>query len=133
MIENEYGIKNKPSLPVNQQANEIIERLHQVLRNLVRTYNLQETYVEESDPWIRILTTAPFAVRSMYQTTKGQIPGQIIFGRDMILPKYHVTDWRYICQRKQAQIDKYFIGENTIRVDQYYIVSDKLTTLNNSA
>ena len=40
-IENEYDINTKPSSPGNLKANSIVERIHQVLWDLVRTYNLQ--------------------------------------------------------------------------------------------
>ena len=62
LIEHEYGIKNNLDSPRNPQANEIIEIVHQVLGNLVRTYNLQEIYVDDTESWIRILATADFAV-----------------------------------------------------------------------
>ena len=41
LIENEYGIKTKPDSPGIPQSNKKIDRIHQVLRNLVRKYNLQ--------------------------------------------------------------------------------------------
>ena len=66
LIYNEYGLKNKHYSPGNPQSNATIERLHQVLGNLVRTYNLQETYVDDADPFLGILTAAAFAVRSTY-------------------------------------------------------------------
>ena len=81
-----------------------MERIHQVLGNLVRTYNLQETYVYDADPWMGILATEDFAVQSMYQPTKQNIPGQLFFGKDMILPINHIANWRHIRQRKQRQI-----------------------------
>ena len=79
MIENEYGIKTKPASPGKPQADAIVEIIHQVLGNTVLTYNLQETYVYDIDPWMGILASASFAVRSTYHRTKGKIPGQIVF------------------------------------------------------
>ena len=91
--------------PGNSRADGIIERIQKVLGNLVRTYNLQETYVDNADPWMGILAVAAFAVRSTYYTTKCKTPGQLVFGPDMILPINYVADWIFIRQRKQAQID----------------------------
>ena len=85
---------------LNPQAKEIIEKIHQVLGNLIRTYNLQETYVNDADPWMIILTAESVAVRSMYHSVKVKIPGQLVFGREMILPIKHVSNWSYIRQRK---------------------------------
>ena len=45
--------------------------------------------------------------------TKGNIPGQLVFGRDIILPINNIADWRYLHQLKHAQIDKDAICENT--------------------
>ena len=74
-----------------------------------------------------ILAAAAFAVCSTYHKTQGKIPGQLVFGRYMILPINHIADLRYIRQHKQAQIDKYVIHENTTKTDHDYIVGDKVT------
>ena len=111
----------------------ILEIIHQVLGKLVCTYNIQETYVDDADPWMGILSAAAFVVISMYHTTKGKSPGQIVFGQDMILPINHVADWRYIRQSKQAQIDKDVICENTTIIDHDYVLGDKVITLNKLA
>ena len=97
--------------------NVIIERQHQLPGNLERTYNLQETYVDDADPWMGILAAADFVVISTYHMIKQKVPGQLLFVRDMILPINHVTDWRYIRQCKQTQINKDAICENTTRID----------------
>ena len=127
-IEDKYGTKNKPASPGNPQVNANIERIHQVLGNLVRTYNLQETYVDDADPFMGILDTAAFAVQSTYHNKKYKILGQLVFGRDMILTINHVADWRYICKCKQKQINKYINLENTTIINDKYRVGDKVTT-----
>ena len=128
MIENEYGIKTKPASPGKPQANSTVEIIHQVLGNLVHTYNLQETYVDDADPWMGILAAVAFAIRSTYHRTKGKIPGQLVFGREMILPINYVADWRYICHLKQTQIYNDVIRKNAKRIDHYYRVGDKVMT-----
>ena len=81
-----------------------MERIHQVLGNVVRTYNLQETYVYDADPWMGILSTADFAVQIMYHQTKQKSPGKLFFGKDMIFSINHIANWIHIRQRKQRQI-----------------------------
>ena len=49
LIETEYRITAKPSTLVNPMPNVILERIHQVLGNLVRTFNKQQTYVDKND------------------------------------------------------------------------------------
>ena len=106
MIEQKCGIKTKPASSGNPQANTIIEIIYQVLGNLVCTYNLQETYVDEADPWMGILATAAFAVQITYHWTKQKSPGKLVLGQDMILPIDYIANCRCVRQRKQAQIEK---------------------------
>ena len=103
LVEQEYGIKTKHASSGNLQVNVTIERMHQVLGNLVRSYILQETYIDYSDPWMGILAAAAFAVRSTYHRTKCQILGILILGQDMILPINHIENWRLIRQLKQEK------------------------------
>ena len=51
----------------------------------------------------------------------------------MILPINHVADWRYISQRKQAQIDKAVVWGKTTRIDHGYIVGNKVMTRTKSS
>ena len=41
--------------------NTILERIHQVIENLVRSFNITQTYVDKEDPWLGILADAAFA------------------------------------------------------------------------
>ena len=104
MLMEDYGIKKKPITTRNPQANAIVERIHQVLGNMLRTFNLEEK--EEEDPWKGILSAVAFAVRSTIHTTMKKTPGQMVFKRDMILNITHQADWKLIKQRKQKLIDK---------------------------
>ena len=71
-----------------------------------------------------ILAAAAFAVLAPYHRNKQQNRGQLLFGRDMILPIDYIANWRLMPQRKQAQIDKGVICENSTRVDHDYIIED---------
>ena len=73
LTEQEYGIKKKPDSSGNPQANVTMEQVHQVLGNIVRTYNLQETYVDDAEPCMGILATEDFSVRSTYHRTKQKL------------------------------------------------------------
>jgi hypothetical protein len=53
----------------NPQANGIIERVHLVLADALRTYELQERELDPSDPWSSLIVSASFAIRSTYHTT----------------------------------------------------------------
>jgi hypothetical protein len=47
-----------------------------------------------------------FGLRSTYHTTLQAMPGQLVFGRDMVLNVQHLTDWTAIKARKQQIIRK---------------------------
>ena len=55
LIEEEYGIKSKPDYSGKPQTKYIIERIHKVFCNLVHTYYIQETYIDDSNQWVGIL------------------------------------------------------------------------------
>ena len=96
-IENKYGITAKPSTLGNTNSNEILERINQVLGDLVRTFNIKQTYVDKDDPWLGILATAAFAICSTKNRLKGYNPGQLLSGHDMIPPIKHKVYWELIC------------------------------------
>ena len=131
MIKDKYVNNNKPESPGNIQVNATIERIHQVLGNLVRTYNLQEIYVDDADPFMGILNRSAFAVQSTYHRKKGKSPGQLVFGRAMILPIDHIVNWRYMLQRKQAQPEKGVIRVNSIRINYDFNIGYKIIVRRN--
>jgi hypothetical protein len=124
MVQNEYGIKAKPITVRNPQANAIVERVHQVIGNMIRTFELEQNYLDETDPWGGILAATAFAVRSTYHTTLQATPGQLVFGRDMIFNIKHVADWEAIKQRKQKIINQNNARENKKRLKHNYNVND---------
>ena len=65
-----YGVKAKVTTSHNPQANGIIERVHQVLGNLLRTLNITNIQLETMDAWRSILSEVAFAIRSTYHTTR---------------------------------------------------------------
>ena len=73
-IQKEYLITAKPSTPVNPTSNAILERIHQVLGNIVRNFNMTQTNVEEDDPWLIILSEAAFAIISTKNRLKDYSP-----------------------------------------------------------
>ena len=89
----EYGIVAKPITSGNTMSNVILEQIHQVLGNLVRTRNITQNYVDENDPSLGILATAAFAIITTTNRLKCYSLVQLIFGCNMILPIKHRVDW----------------------------------------
>ena len=133
LIRDTYGIKAKVATTANPQANAIIERTHQTLANLVRTFELEENYLDVDKPWDGILAAAAFAVRSTYHTTLQATPGQLVFGRDMVLNTPFIADWEAIRLRKQKIIDKNNKMENSKRKEHVYSVRDQVLFRNKRA
>jgi transposase InsO family protein len=126
MIKEDYGVKAKPITVRNPQANAIVERVHQVIGNIIRTFELENNYLDDNDPWKGILSATAFAVRSTFHTTLQNTPGQLVFGRDMILNVKHEANWEYIRARKQNIILKNNKAENAKRIPHTYNVGDKV-------
>jgi len=126
MIKNDYGIKGKPITVRNPQANAIVERVHQVIGNIIRTFELENNYLDEDDPWKGILSATAFAIRSTFHTSLQSTPGQLVFGRDMIFNIQYIANWEYIKQRKQKIINLNNQRENSKRVQHVYKVGDKV-------
>ena len=103
-----------------------------MLGNLIRSFELQDN-LDSDDPWFCILTAASFAMCSMYHTTLHTMPGQLIFGRDMILNTQYLADWTVIKARKQQLISKNNIIENSKRIPHQYKVGDKVMLENHCA
>ena len=115
-------------------SNEVLERIHQVLGNIVRTFNIfTQTYVGKNDPWLGILAAAAFATVSKTNMQKGYSTGQLIFGRDIILPIKNKVYWELLHHQNQAQINKDNISKNRNRVDYDYKVIDNFMLTNQTA
>ena len=73
-----------------------MERVHQVIGNMVRTFELENRCLDEDDPWKGLLAATAFAIRSTFHTTLQKTPAQLVFGRDMILNVTHVANGQHI-------------------------------------
>ena len=67
MCHNDYGLKRKPITTRNPQSNAIIERIHQTIGKIIRTFDVSN--IVNNDPWSGILVATMFAVRATYHTT----------------------------------------------------------------
>jgi hypothetical protein len=120
------GIIKKPSTEYNPQSNAIVERIHQVLSNSIRTFELEKQELDDENPFEPFLTATAYAIRSTYHTTLQATPGQLVFGRDMILPTKFKADWAAIALRKQDIINKSNARENKKRIFHEYKIGQKV-------
>ena len=108
MIKTDYGVKVRPITTRNPQANAIVERVHQMIGNMIRTFELYDNDgIDDDDPWSGILA----AVMTMQAT-----PMLLVFCRDVIINTKFIADWDYIRQRKQNIIHNNNERENAKRI-----------------
>ena len=62
----------------------------------------------------------------MYHTVLNATPGQLVFGRDMVLPIQFQADWARIKLRKQETINKSNAQENARHIDHDYQVGNRV-------
>ena len=123
MCQNNYGLKRKPITTRNPQSNAIIKKIHQTIRNIIRTFGVSN--IVNNNPWSGILAATMFVVRANYHTKVKASPMQLLFGRDAILNIKHVADWEHIWQRKQLWINHNNKRENMQRNNHQYKVGDQ--------
>lgn len=119
-------IKPVPTTVKNPQANAAVERVHQVLGNMLRTQDFKNQVFDYINPWGYILSSIAWAVRSSYHSVLQATPAQLVFGRDMMVNLQFAADWQAISRRKQAQVDKDNVRENAKRVAHDYSPGDQV-------
>ena len=102
-----------------------MERVHAVLNDILRTFELEERELYEADPWTEFLSAAAFAIRATYHTTLDAAPVQLVFGRDMILPIAIRASWARIKEKRQIEILRNNAQENRGRITHSHKSGDK--------
>ena len=123
------SLTRKPSSSWNPQSNAILERIHQVLAEGLRAFDLDNKEIAEDndDPFEEYLSAVAYAIRAAYHQTHGHSPAQLVFGRDMFLPVKRKIDWEDIRKRKQERIRKSNARENSNRIDHDFKKGDWVT------
>eukprot|EP00957_Ditylum_brightwellii_P068984 5235545-Ditylum_brightwellii.AAC.1 len=61
-----YEVNKRPITARNIQANSIIERIHQTIGNMMRSFEVHGTTIYKDGPWTGILGAVRFATRATY-------------------------------------------------------------------
>lgn len=120
-----YSIKRKPTTIKNPQANAILERVHGVVGDMMRTSGLNNQETVTANLVDEFLTNAAWAIRSTHHSVLDASPGQAIFGRDMLFDIPFLCDWSEIGRRRQKLVDRSNQRENRKRVPFDYEVGQK--------
>jgi transposase InsO family protein len=108
------GIKYSPTPSYTPQGKSIIERIHQVMGNMLRAFELVEREL------------VPDGIRSTLHTTLQAIPGQLVFGRDMIHHVRFQANWDRIKNNIQKIIENSNKREDINRIKRKYNVGDRI-------
>ena len=124
-------MKEKVSLPWNPQPNSILERIHQILADCLRTFELEDKEIgsTNADPFEEHLAQAAYAIRSGFHATHGLSPAELVFGRNMFLPVDSPVDWEQVKDRKQRAIARSNKRESSKRAEHICKPGDWITIL----
>jgi hypothetical protein len=125
-----YGITCKPTTVKNPQANGILERVHQVLGQMLRTAELDMADSVTPDYIDVFLDNVAWAIRSTYHAVLKASPGAAIFGHDMLFDIPFVADWHKIGEQRQSLTNCGNLRKNAKHIDYEYKVGDKVLLIN---
>merc|ERR1711920_1009175 len=122
-----YGIEYTKSSRRNPQSNAIIERIHQVMLNMIRTLELSDVIWDNEDRiWDIYLAKVSWAIRSTFSTITKFTPCQLAFNRDMILKAQKQVNWKIIRDNKHERTIRNNLKENSTRLEWAYKIGDKV-------
>ena len=93
-----------------------MDRLHQVILNMLVTKDLDNKVFDHIDLCGETISYIAWAIRASYHSNIMDTPGQAVFGRDMIFNLASVVDWRVVTAAKQQQEDIDIVQENARQV-----------------
>ena len=81
MLGNDYACKVNKITMRNPQVHAILDRIHQTIGNMIRTFQLPTNQnVDEEDPFSGLLSDVIFVTRATVCTNLCTIPSQLVLG-----------------------------------------------------
>ena len=77
----------------NPQANTPVDRVHQVILNMLSTKDIDNKVFDYIYPWVKTLAYISWEIRASYHRTIMDTSGQAVFGREMLFNLASVVDW----------------------------------------
>ncbi len=124
------GIKRKPTRVKNSRVNGILERVHQVLGQMLHTAELDMANSVTPNDIDIFLDNVAWAICSTYHTVLKASPGAAIFGRDMLFDILFVADWHKIGEQRQSLTNRGNQRKNAKCIDYDYKVGVKVLLIN---
>ncbi len=125
-----YSLMRKQTTVKNPWENGILERVYQVLGQMLCTAELDMADSVTFDDVNDFLDNAAWAICSTYHTVLKASPGAAIFGWDMLFDISFVADWRKIEEIRQSLTNHGNQRNNAKCIDYNYKVGDKILVIN---
>ena len=100
-----YGIKGKPTSVKNPQAKNLLEQVHQVIKTMLGTAELDTTNSVEAGDIDAFLTDAACVIHLTYHTVLKASTGAAIFGQDTLFDIPFLADRNTNEDHRQCQTD----------------------------
>ena len=96
-------------------TNAIMERLDDVLWDMLHTKNLHKCTFDIVDPWSELLTSVAYdIICNTHHNILKASPIQLVFSYEILLNVYFIAYWHAIRMRKQQSADKNNNKENNL-------------------
>jgi transposase InsO family protein len=120
-----YGVTPKPTTVKKPQTNAFVERIHQVMGDSIRT---MEQHKRKCDDITinAVLQSVAYGLRATYHSSLAASPGQVIFGRDMIINAVYLANWNDYATRRRNQIHHNNTSENKSHIPHDYIIGESV-------
>jgi hypothetical protein len=125
-----YGVNCKPTSIKNPTVNAILECIHAVFINMLRTAKLDMAKPVNASDIDVFLSYAAWAICSTHHTVLKTSPDAAIFGQDMIFDIPFIADWKKIGEHRQRLTDLDTARKNEGRIDYDYKVGRKILVRN---
>jgi len=123
------NVKDVTTASQNLQANSICERMHQSVRNILRTLlhgDPPENVSKANNMVDEVLSIAQHAMGTSVHTTLGSSPGALVFSQNMFLNVPLSSVWHAITQKREHLVNYRLMKQNTQRRMYDYAPNQKV-------
>ena len=122
----DFNIKPFLATIKNSQENTLVERVHQVILNIISTKDLDNKVFNHIDSWCKTLSYISWVIRTSYKHTILATPVQAVFGRDVLFDLASAVDFRVVTDVKQQQVDIDNFRVNDRQVTHDYAIGNQV-------
>ena len=100
-----------------------MERVHQVIGDAICSMELHTKHCDDVTIHA-VLQNVAYGLRATYHSSIAASPGQLVFGRDMVINSIYLANWKNLATRRQTQIHHNNVSENKSRISHDYNIND---------